>query len=87
MRNKRYSAFYIGIFDGVHMDLLDTSYLDAGIKGFEWLCREALEENGKLEWVQAVAWGPGEIRREREMIRSRDISAYFEGIVRHVTLN
>ena len=58
------ALFTLGFLMGARMGLLDTGYYDAGIKGFEWLCREALEENGKLGWVQAVAWGPGEIRRE-----------------------
>lgn len=56
--------FVLGMLMGVRMGILDKSYLECAMKGFEGLTTEALEESGRIGWVQVVADQPGPVRKE-----------------------
>ena len=49
---------------GVRLGILEPAYLETALRGFEWLTEMALEENGRIGWVQTVAWGPGPVKQE-----------------------
>ena len=54
----------LGILIGIREGILDESYMDCVWKGFEALTGEALEESGRIGWVQVVADRPGVVRKE-----------------------
>ena len=56
----------LGYLMGVRMGILGKEYLEVAMKGFEWLNREALDENGRLGFVQLVAKAPGPVDKNGE---------------------
>ncbi len=56
----------LGFLMGIRMGLLGDEYLETAMRGFEWLNREALDENGKIGWVQLVAKAPGDVNKDGE---------------------
>jgi len=54
----------LGMLIGIRENILDESYMDCVLKGFEALTTEALEESGKIGWVQVVADRPGVVKKE-----------------------
>lgn len=48
----------LGFLIGVRLGLLDESYLETAIGGFEWINKNAVEENGRIGYVQGISWGP-----------------------------
>ena len=49
---------------GINLGILDESWFEAVRKGFDGLNRIAVFENGKIGYVQVVAWGPGPVDRD-----------------------
>ena len=58
------ALFTRGFLMGVRLGILEPAYLETALRGFEWLTEMALEENGRIGWVQTVAWGPGPVKQE-----------------------
>lgn len=56
--------FTLGFLIGYRLGLLGKEYLNAAVKGYEAITNEAIDENGKIGWVQIVAWDPGPVDRE-----------------------
>lgn len=56
--------FALSFLKGYKLGFLGKEYLESAEKGFEAINREALFENGKIGWVQTVAWGPGPVNKE-----------------------
>lgn len=54
----------LGMLIGVREKILDEGYMECVWKGFEALTCEALEESGRIGWVQVVALKPGPVKKE-----------------------
>ena len=54
----------LGLLIGVNLGLLGKEHLQAAIRGFDALNREAVEPSGRIGWVQIVALKPGPVKKE-----------------------
>jgi rhamnogalacturonyl hydrolase YesR len=54
----------LGMIIGIREGILDESYLECVWKGFDALTDIAMDENGRIGWVQVVALKPGIVRQE-----------------------
>ena len=54
----------LGMIIGIREGLLDESYLECVWKGFDALTDIAMDESGRIGWVQVVALKPGNVRQE-----------------------
>ena len=54
----------LGLLIGVNLGLLGKEHLQAAVRGFEALNREAVEPSGRIGWVQIVALKPGPVKKE-----------------------
>ena len=70
----------LGMLIGIRQGLIPESYMECALRGFDALNREAVEESGRIGWVQAVALKPGPVRKDllvcKELI---DFSLSTEG--------
>ena len=56
--------FTYGLLIGVRCGVLDGSYLEIAMKGFEAIKKYCIAENGRILWVQGVAWDPSPSERD-----------------------
>ena len=56
--------FLHSMLRSIRLGILPESYIEVFRKGFEAVNREAISEEGVLEWVQGVASGPGATYKE-----------------------
>ena len=54
----------LGMIIGIREGILDASYLECVWKGFDALTDIAMDESGRIGWVQVVALKPGNVRQE-----------------------
>ena len=54
----------LGMLMGIRLGILPEDYRDCAIRGFDALVREAVQEDGRITWVQTVAAAPGPVRKE-----------------------
>lgn len=54
----------LGMLIGIRLGLLSKEYLECAMEGIEAVNREAVEENGRIGWVQVVALKPGPVKKE-----------------------
>ncbi len=54
-------GYFIGIREGI---LPEEEYLETALKGFEAVTNVAMDEKGRIGWVQVVALKPGIVRQE-----------------------
>lgn len=54
----------LGFLIGIRLEILSEDYLECALKGFEALTRTAVDENGRIGWVQVVAAQPGAVKKE-----------------------
>ena len=54
----------LGMIIGIREGILDASYLECVWKGFDALTDIAMDESGRIGWVQIVALKPGNVRQE-----------------------
>lgn len=54
----------LGMLIGVRLGILPEEYMECALRGFDALNREAVEESGKIGWVQVVALKPGPVKKE-----------------------
>ena len=70
------ALFTLGFLIGVRLGLLDESYYQTGINGFEWLNKKAVNTSGRIGYVQGVSWGPdmawGNLSDEERKMSSGD---------------
>ena len=53
-----------GMMVGVRLGVLDGEYTEIALKAYEALNEIAVFEDGKIGYVQGVAWGPTPIERD-----------------------
>lgn len=53
--------FTLGFLIGHRLGLLGEEYLKAAVRGYEAITSEAIDDDGKIGWVQIVAWDPGPV--------------------------
>lgn len=56
--------FALGMLIGVNEGILGDEYKECAIKAFDAINREAIDKDGKIGWVQIVAWDPGPVNKE-----------------------
>ena len=54
----------LGMLIGVRLGVLPGDYMECALRGFDALNREAVEESGRIGWVQVVALKPGPVKKE-----------------------
>ncbi|MCI9337841.1 MAG: hypothetical protein HFH93_09930 [Lachnospiraceae bacterium] len=54
----------LGMLMGVRLGILPERYMECALRGFDALNREAVEESGRIGWVQVVALKPGPVKKE-----------------------
>lgn len=54
----------LGLLIGIRLGILSEDYIDCAWKGFEALTQIAVDENGRIGWVQVVASKPGTVEKE-----------------------
>ena len=54
----------LGLLMGIRLGILPEEYRDCAMRGFDALVREAVQEDGRIAWVQTVAAAPGPVKKE-----------------------
>ena len=54
----------LGLMIGVNLGLLGKEHLQAALRGFYALNREAVDPSGRIGWVQGVALKPGPVQKD-----------------------
>lgn len=54
----------LGILLGIRLGILPDDYLECACKGFEALTQVAMDDSGRIGWVQGVALEPGTVKQE-----------------------
>ncbi len=56
--------FALGFLKGYNCGILDEEAKNAAFSALEAVNKYAMDENGRIGWVQVVAWGPGPVKEE-----------------------
>lgn len=56
--------FAFGLLKGINNNILGKEYLDCAVRAYNAITDVAIDENGRIGWVQTVAWDPGVVKKE-----------------------
>lgn len=56
--------FALGMLKGVNLGILGDEYKKCAIKAYEAITKDAINEEGKIGYVQVVAWDPGPVNKD-----------------------